>query len=87
MVGYLGLFAELLGKVLDFANAFNPRLSFKLQPLTLSQWRRALQRIKQQAATGADGFSRQDLMSLTDRHLQWLVDFFNALCFHGCKDT
>ena len=73
------LSSERLGKVLDFANAFLPPLSFELKPLTIGHWRAALKRMKVKAATGADGISRADLLALSDRHLQWLVDMFNAL--------
>lgn len=73
------LSSERLGKVLDFANAFLPPLSFELQPLTIGHWRAALKRMKVKAATDADGISRADLLALSDRHLQWLVDTFNAL--------
>ena len=35
--------------------------------------------MKVQAATGAEGVGRADLLALSDRHLQWLVDLFNSL--------
>lgn len=70
---------EQLSKVLDFAKAFLPRLDFHLAPLTISDWREALARMKTAAARGADGFSRLDLLSLSERHLHWLVQLFNAI--------
>ena len=70
---------EQIGKVLDFAKAFLPRLNFKLCPLTIIDWVDALQRMKTTAARGADGISRQDMLALSARHLGWLVQFFNQL--------
>ena len=70
---------EQIGKVLDFARAFLPRLDFQLAPLTIQDWRQALKRMKIAAARGADGISRLDLLSLSDRHLDWLVQLFNAI--------
>ena len=70
---------ERMSNVMNFANAFLPRLSFDLAPLTTQHWIKALRRMKAKAATGADGFSRQDMLALHTDHLQWLVNLFNKL--------
>ena len=56
---------EQIGKVLDFAQVFLPRLDFQLAPLTMSDWAEALKRIQTTAAREGDGISRLDLLSLS----------------------
>ena len=51
-----------------------PSADMTLDPITLAQWRKAVQMKKKRSATGPDGISRLDLMQLPDGLTRELID-------------
>ncbi|CAK9057937.1 unnamed protein product [Durusdinium trenchii] len=51
-----------------------PFADMTLDPITLAQWRKAVQMKKKRSATGPDGISRLDLLQLPDGLTQELID-------------
>ena len=51
-----------------------PRALMQLEPITLAQWRQAVQSKKKCSATGPDGISRLDLLQMPDGLTQELID-------------
>ena len=62
-----------------FANDHLPRGSILLPPVSVADWRRAVHQFKTTAATGPCGWTRSDLINMTDGQVQSLLDFFHAL--------
>ena len=51
-----------------------PRALMQYEPITLGQWRQAVQTKKKRSATGPDGISRLDLLQFPDGLTQELID-------------
>ena len=51
-------------RVQNFFTAYVPKIGFKLEPIDLDQWQRALRRFRPTAARGADGISHVDLQMM-----------------------
>ena len=66
-------------RFLNFAKAFLPSGQMHIPPLTQDMLRRALRRLKPRAARGADGFSKRDLLCMSDHQCSQLLTFFNDL--------
>ena len=66
-------------QILRFAEDHLPRGQITLPPLSVADWRRAVNSFKAQAATGPCGWTRADLVQMQDHHVQSILDFFSAL--------
>ena len=66
-------------RVTAFTKQYMPKLDIVLEPITEQQWRKALNRLKSQAATGPDGIARADLLAMSQDHTRWLVDMLNSI--------
>lgn len=66
-------------QVCEYASAVLPRKPLSLPPVTLEVWRQALSTFKSTAATGPCGWTREDLLHLTDPQLTEILDFFSAI--------
>ena len=66
-------------RIVDFAEEHLPRKNICLPRLTVDVWKRAVRSFKQSAATGPCGWSRQDLLQMSDRQVQGLIDFFERI--------
>ena len=62
-------------RILDFL----PSGSMQWAPITVPQWRAAVNRFKPRAARGPDGFSKQDLVHMPDPYVAALVQFLSEL--------
>ena len=62
-----------------FANEHLPRGNIELPPVSIADWRRAIHQFKTTAATGPCGWTRSDLIKMTDGDVQSILDFFHAL--------
>ena len=60
-------------RITAFAAAFLPCLDLQLPPISVPQWRRAIQRFKPRAARGPDAFGKQDLLHMPVRELLFLL--------------
>lgn len=60
-------------RVVSFTRAYMPSLQLHLAPLTLADWRAAVSHMKPTAARGPDGFARDDLLYMSDHHLDQLL--------------
>ena len=70
---------ELWTRMTNFVKAFMPRLPLTLPPLTVETWRQALKRFKPQAARGADGWARLDLLNMSNFHTARLLEILTAI--------
>lgn len=64
---------------LDFACSHIQPSSFVLPPLTLHDWHRALHQFKETAAAGPCGWTRSDLLHLSDDHAKQALDFYRLI--------
>lgn len=64
---------------LDFACSHIQPSSFVLPPLTLHDWHRALHQFKEAAAAGPCGWTRSDLLHLSDDHAKQALDFYRLI--------
>ncbi len=65
--------------ILDFARDHLPLSAIDLPPLTIDIWRQAVHQFKTTAASGPCGWTRADLVHLTDSQVQQILDFFSYL--------
>lgn len=66
-------------RVVGFLEAYVPRLSLDLPPITVPQWKRALKRYKPTAARGVDGVSHLDLINLPEAWALRLLDLLRQI--------
>ena len=66
-------------QIQQFAEAHLPSGHISLPPVSISDWRRAVQKFKTSAATGPCGWTRNDLVNMRDHHVQSVLDFFRSL--------
>eukprot|EP00435_Cladocopium_sp_Y103_P062088 s47_g23.t1 len=66
-------------RVCQHAAATLPSGSISLPPITIQDFRRALQSFKPQAATGPCGWTRTDLCHLTDQQVQSVIDGYHEI--------
>ena len=71
--------ASVWVRIVGFFQAFVPRLSFSVPPLTLSMWKRGLRRFKKTAARGVDGISAADLLALPDSWTSQLLTLLHRI--------
>ena len=62
-----------------FITRFLPQYDFPLQPITITQWRRAVRKLKPTAARGTDGIARLDLLHMSDQHTHWLLKLLDNI--------
>lgn len=70
--------------VVNFAKAFMPRLQIELEPISLQQWRVALQGFKAGSARGPDAWAREDLLHMSEKHQTELLALFRQVEDTGC---
>lgn len=66
-------------EICTFAEHHIPRKEFEFPVLTVADWRRAVRSFKPNAATGPCGWTRLDLLNMTDGQISHLLDFFRDL--------
>lgn len=66
-------------RVVNFMQAYVPRLDFALPPISLTQWKRALKRYKPSAARGVDGVSHLDLLHWPDAWSLRVLDLLHQI--------
>ena len=66
-------------RVLGFASAFLPRLSFDLPDITEDVWYAAVRRFKPKAARGPDGWARDDLLNLPPARTRQLLSLLEHI--------
>eukprot|EP00435_Cladocopium_sp_Y103_P060150 s1104_g21.t3 len=62
-----------------FVAAYMPKIPLILPPLTLEMWTTALRRFRPNAARGADGWARKDLMNMSPFHMTQLLQLLTAI--------
>ena len=62
-----------------FVDAYVPRIDFDIQPITISQWRKALRRFKKSAARGVDGIHPEDLLNMPTAWTERLLDLLHSI--------
>ena len=65
--------------IMDFARDHLPQCDIDLPPITIDIWRQAVHQFKTSAASGPCGWTRADLVNLTDSQVQQLIDFFSHI--------
>ena len=60
--------------IIDFAKMSLPSKTMSFGPITLPQWKKALQSKKRKTASGADGVTRADLIAMPDSLTQSLLE-------------
>ena len=70
---------ETWTRMVNFVRVFMPRLPLVLPPLTVTTWKTALKRFKPQAARGADGWARLDLLNMSEFHTNQLLQILTAV--------
>eukprot|EP00435_Cladocopium_sp_Y103_P040678 s434_g11.t1 len=70
---------EVWHRMTNFVNHFMPKIPLVLPPLTIDMWTRALKRFKPQAARGADGWARLDLLNMSPAHMSQLLNMLMAI--------
>ena len=63
--------------IIDFGRMALPTKRMSFEPITIQQWKQALQSKKRKTASGADGVSRTDLLQMPDKLTQCLLDLIN----------
>ena len=63
--------------IIDFAKMSLPSKTMKLEPITISQWKKALQSKKRKTASGADGVTRSDLLAMPDSLTRLLLQILH----------
>lgn len=62
-------------RITGFIQSYMPSFDFVLPDITLDQWMRTVKRFKPNAARGADGFAKRDLLNMSRMHVNWLLQF------------
>lgn len=65
--------------ILQFAREHLPVIEWQLHPISISDWKRAIRKFKTTAAAGPCGWTREDLLHLTDCQISHVLDFFASL--------
>ena len=65
--------------IVDFAKASLPHGSIDLPEISTADFRQAVHRFKVSAATGPCGWTREDLLNLTDTQVSHVLDFFSEI--------
>ena len=65
--------------LIDFAKSSLPAGQMQLTPISAEEWHQSLQRKKKHTATGPDGVSRKDLMSIPAAATEQLLQMFQIL--------
>ena len=65
--------------ILQFAREHLPIVEWQLHPISVSDWKRAVHKFKTTAAAGPCGWTREDLIHLTDTQIGHVLDFFSSL--------
>ena len=71
-------------EIVDFACSNIPKGTIEMPPLTLMDWHKAVAKFKTSSATGPRGWSRADLLNLTDPQIQDLLDFYGLIERRAC---
>ena len=66
-------------RINGFVQAFMPKISLTLPPLTVEDWTHSVQRFKPHAARGADGWAKLDLLYLPKVHTLKLLALLTAI--------
>ena len=70
---------ETWSTLVDFAKQALPRKLTPFPPITTSLWKETLQKKKKHTATGSDGISRKDLLSIPEAATKQLIAMFEAM--------
>lgn len=65
--------------IVDFARDHLPKTDIDLPPISIDIWKRAVHQFKTNAAAGPCGWTREDLINLTDPQIRQVLDFFSFL--------
>ena len=68
-----------MNRVVHFAQHFLPKLQLTLPPLTVTDWRKSVKRFRPNAARGADGWSKLDLLHMRDSQVEQLLRFISSI--------
>ncbi|CAL1166621.1 unnamed protein product [Cladocopium goreaui] len=71
--------ADTWSRMINFVKAYMPKIPLTLPTLTVEMWREALKRFKPQAARGADGWARLDLLNMSRPHTNQLLRLLTAI--------
>ena len=71
--------ADRWTQIIDFARDQLPHTPLELPPISVTDWKAAVHRFKLTAATGPCGWTREDLVNLTDTQIHHVLDFFSYL--------
>ena len=66
-------------RIVAFVDAYFPTFELQLDPISLTDWRATIIHMKQRAARGLDGFSRDDMKWMDQSHTEWLLHRLNAI--------
>ena len=66
-------------RVVDFVKLFVPKHEFHLPALDIAAWKNSVAKFKPKAASGLDGFSKEDLQWMPPSFTQPLIDMLNCL--------
>ena len=72
-------------RITAFAAAFLPCLDLQLPPISVPQWRRAIQRFKPRAARGPDAFGKQDLLHMPEAAVRELLFLLHSVEQGHCE--
>ena len=65
--------------IIEFAKLALPTKQMTFRPITLQQWKQALQSKKRKTASGADGVSRSDLLHMPNKLTEKLLEILHAV--------
>ena len=71
--------ADVWRRVSAFFRRYVPRLSLEVDPISPSEWKKALRRYKPTAARGVDGLSHRDLLALPDAWTDRLLEMLHQI--------
>ena len=66
-------------RIVQFTQAYMPRLQFHLPQIDVEMWYKAVTRFKPKAARGPDGFSKSDLQHMPRHHVAKLIHLFHLI--------
>ena len=74
-----GLSLSDWSRVLGFASAFLPTLSFALHDISPAEWHNAVRRFKPRAARGPDGYAKADLVNVPNVFTRELLSLLHSV--------